>query len=96
MPHSFLARRRSTLLLLAASALALTLSPLASRPAAAQDVARMDQVIRASSDEARLLLCEDDAPLPRLQGAVFDSRNRLVELCSALWSSKVRLNFSSR
>ena len=50
MPHSFLARRRSTLLLLAASALALTLSPLASRPAAAQDVARMDQVIRASSD----------------------------------------------
>ena len=50
MPHSFLARRRSTLLLLAASALALTLSPLANRPAAAQDVARMDQVIRASSE----------------------------------------------
>lgn len=50
MPQSPLARRRSTLLLLAASALALTLSPLASRPATAQDAARMDQVIRASSD----------------------------------------------
>lgn len=50
MPHSFLARRRPAILLLAASALALTLSPLASRPAAAQDAARMDQVIRASSD----------------------------------------------
>lgn len=50
MPHSFLARRRPVLLLLAASALALTLSPLAIRPAAAQDAARMDQVIRASSD----------------------------------------------
>ncbi|MEW6539445.1 MAG: serine hydrolase [Pseudomonadota bacterium] len=50
MLYSSLARRRPVLLLLAASALALTLSPLASRPAAAQDVARMDQVIRASSD----------------------------------------------
>jgi len=50
LPHSFLARRRPAILLLAASALALTLSPLASRPAAAQDAARMDQVIRASSD----------------------------------------------
>lgn len=50
MPHSSLARRRPVLLLLAASALALTLSPLASLPAAAQDAARMDQVIRASSD----------------------------------------------
>ncbi len=50
MPQSHLTRRRPVLLLLAASALALTLSPLASRPAAAQDVARMDQVIRASSD----------------------------------------------
>ena len=50
MPHSLLARRRPAILLLAASALALTLSPLASRPAAAQDAARMDQVIRASSD----------------------------------------------
>ena len=50
MPHSSIARRRPVLLLLAASALALTLNPLASRPAAAQDAARMDQVIRASSD----------------------------------------------
>ncbi|WP_295167357.1 serine hydrolase [uncultured Brevundimonas sp.] len=50
MPQSPLARRRPVRLLLAASALALTLSPLASHPAVAQDAARMDQVIRASSD----------------------------------------------
>jgi CubicO group peptidase (beta-lactamase class C family) len=47
LPHSSLARRRPAVLLLVASALTLTLSPL---PAAAQDAARMDQVIRASSD----------------------------------------------
>ncbi|WBT07071.1 serine hydrolase [Brevundimonas vesicularis] len=50
MPYSLTVRRRPAILLLAASALALTLSPLANRPAAAQDAARMDQVIRASSD----------------------------------------------
>lgn len=45
MPQYLPARRRSAVLLVAFSALALTVGPVA-----AQDVARMDQVVRASSD----------------------------------------------
>lgn len=45
MPQFLPARRRSTVLLVAFSALALTVGPVA-----AQDVARMDQVVRASSE----------------------------------------------
>ena len=45
MPHFLPARRRSAVLLVALGAFALTVGPVA-----AQDVARMDQVVRASSD----------------------------------------------
>ena len=45
MPQFLRARRRSAVLLVAFSALAVTVGPVA-----AQDVARMDQVVRASSD----------------------------------------------
>jgi DNA-binding GntR family transcriptional regulator len=52
-------------------------------------------VVTASSDEARLLCCEEGTALLRLQGIVYDAQERPVEYCSALWSGNVRLNFSS-
>lgn len=53
------------------------------------------EIVRASAEEARLLLCSDDTSLLRVQGLVRNVDGRLVEYCSALWSGNVRLNFSS-
>lgn len=50
MPHSPVARRTTARLLFAVGTLALAFGPLAANQAKAQDVGRMDQVVRASSD----------------------------------------------
>ncbi len=62
------------------------------RPARADN--RME-TIRASTDEARLLFCDEGAPLLKLDSTVFDDRDRPIEYSSALWAENVGLRFSS-
>ncbi len=50
-------------------------------------------IISASNEEARRLVCEPASPLMRLQGAVFDEGQNAIELSSVLWAGQVRLNF---
>ena len=50
-------------------------------------------IISASNEEARRLICEPGSPLMRLQGAVFDENQNAIELSSVLWAAQVRLNF---
>jgi len=54
------------------------------------------EVVKASSEEARLLRCDEASPLLRSQGVVYDADGEIVEFCIALWGSNTRLNFSSR
>ena len=53
------------------------------------------ETIRASTDEARLLFCEEGAPLLKLNSIVFDVDSRQVEYSSVLWTENVSLRFSS-
>lgn len=52
-------------------------------------------IVTASSEEARRLICEPGSPLMRLQGAVFDEDRQAIELSSVLWAGQVRLNFGA-
>lgn len=53
------------------------------------------ETIRASTDEARLLLCDEGAPLLKLDGTMFDDHGRPIEYSSALWAENVGLRFFS-
>lgn len=50
-------------------------------------------IIEASNEEGRRLMCDVASPLMRLQGAVFDENQKAIELSSVLWAGQVRLNF---
>lgn len=53
------------------------------------------EIVHASTQEAKLLLCNDSAPLLRVQATVRDVKEKIIEYCSVLWSGEVRLKFSS-